>query len=77
MYDFFFNVILFFRLVMVGVPVNHFSHVFVDEAGQGLESETVIAIAGYFNFKLFFLQERMISKYTLKRKMFFYVKSPM
>uniref|UniRef100_A0A3P9HLV6 RNA helicase n=1 Tax=Oryzias latipes TaxID=8090 RepID=A0A3P9HLV6_ORYLA len=34
------------RLVMVGVPVNHFSHVFVDEAGQGLESETVIAIAG-------------------------------
>uniref|UniRef100_A0A3P9KYN0 RNA helicase n=1 Tax=Oryzias latipes TaxID=8090 RepID=A0A3P9KYN0_ORYLA len=34
------------RLVRDGEPVNHFSHVFVDEAGQGLESETVIAIAG-------------------------------
>ncbi|KAF6733805.1 putative helicase mov-10-B.2 [Oryzias melastigma] len=34
------------RLVTGGVPVNHFSHVFVDEAGQALEPETVIAIAG-------------------------------
>ncbi|RVE72922.1 hypothetical protein OJAV_G00045260 [Oryzias javanicus] len=34
------------RLVTGGVPVNHFSHVFVDEAGQAVESETLIAIAG-------------------------------
>lgn len=44
------NVFLSFRLVTGGVPVNHFSHVFVDEAGQALEPETVIAIAGYFVF---------------------------
>ncbi|XP_030585585.1 putative helicase mov-10-B.1 [Archocentrus centrarchus] len=34
------------RLVSVGIPVGHFSHVFVDEGGQAVEPECVIAIAG-------------------------------
>ncbi|KAM9409052.1 putative helicase mov-10-B.1 [Pholidichthys leucotaenia] len=34
------------RLVSGEIPVGHFSHIFVDEAGQALETECVIAIAG-------------------------------
>ncbi|KAI7797621.1 putative helicase mov-10-B.1 [Triplophysa rosa] len=34
------------RLVSGGVPVGHFSHIFVDEAGHAVESETIISVAG-------------------------------
>ncbi|XP_062855111.1 putative helicase mov-10-B.2 [Trichomycterus rosablanca] len=34
------------RLVTGGLPVGHFTHIFVDEAGHAVECETVIAIAG-------------------------------
>uniref|UniRef100_A0A8C2A8Z6 RNA helicase n=1 Tax=Cyprinus carpio TaxID=7962 RepID=A0A8C2A8Z6_CYPCA len=34
------------RLVTGGFPVDHFSHIFVDEAGHAIESETIISVAG-------------------------------
>ncbi|XP_041709795.2 putative helicase mov-10-B.1 isoform X1 [Coregonus clupeaformis] len=34
------------RLVTGGVPLGHFSHVFVDEAGHAVETETIIPLAG-------------------------------
>lgn len=34
------------RLVTVGVPVGHFTHIFVDEAGQAVEPECMVAVAG-------------------------------
>ncbi|KAK9970577.1 hypothetical protein ABG768_026510 [Culter alburnus] len=37
------------RLVSGGFPVDHFSHIFVDEAGHAVESETIISVAGLLN----------------------------
>ncbi|KAI5610195.1 putative helicase mov-10-B.2, partial [Silurus asotus] len=37
------------RLVTGGLPAGHFTHIFVDEAGHAVESETIIAIAGLLN----------------------------
>uniref|UniRef100_A0AAY4B5Y5 RNA helicase n=1 Tax=Denticeps clupeoides TaxID=299321 RepID=A0AAY4B5Y5_9TELE len=34
------------RLVSGGLPKNHFSHIFVDEAGHAVEPETIIGVAG-------------------------------
>ena len=42
--DIVFNVIT--RLVSLGIPKSHFSHVFIDEAGQGMEPECLVPIAG-------------------------------
>ncbi|RXN36849.1 helicase mov-10 [Labeo rohita] len=37
------------RLVSGGFPVDHFSHIFVDEAGHAIESETIISVAEWIN----------------------------
>uniref|UniRef100_A0A8C1NAE2 RNA helicase n=1 Tax=Cyprinus carpio TaxID=7962 RepID=A0A8C1NAE2_CYPCA len=37
------------RLVSGGFPLDHFSHIFVDEAGHAIESETIISVAGLLN----------------------------
>ena len=42
--DIVFNVIA--RLVSLGIPKSHFTHVFIDEAGQGMEPECLVPIAG-------------------------------
>lgn len=45
---FFLFLVFFCRLVTGGIPVGHFSHVFIDEAGQAEEPQCVIAIAGNY-----------------------------
>ncbi|KAG1973810.1 helicase MOV-10 [Pimephales promelas] len=37
------------RLVSGGIPVDHFSHIFVDEAGHAVEPETIISVGGLLN----------------------------
>ncbi|XP_060897686.1 putative helicase mov-10-B.2 [Labrus mixtus] len=39
------------RLVSKGVPVGHFTHVFLDEAGQAEEPQCIIAVAGLLSAK--------------------------
>ena len=34
------------RLVSAGIPKNHFTHVFLDEAGHAMEPEACVALAG-------------------------------
>lgn len=34
------------RLVNAGIPPGHFTHIFVDEAGQAVEPECMIAVGG-------------------------------
>ena len=36
------------RLTSANFPPGHFTHIFIDEAGQALEPEALIAIAGIF-----------------------------
>lgn len=34
------------RMASADLPENHFTHVFIDEAGHAMEPEAVIAVAG-------------------------------
>lgn len=34
------------RLVSVQFPIDHFTHIFIDEAGHCMEPESLVAIAG-------------------------------
>ena len=34
------------RLVSAGIPEQHFSHCFIDEAGHAMEPEAAVALAG-------------------------------
>lgn len=36
------------RLVSANFPPGHFTHIFIDEAGQAVEPESIIPIAGIF-----------------------------
>ena len=36
------------RLVSANLPQGHFTHIFIDEAGQAVEPETLIPLAGIF-----------------------------
>ena len=38
-----------FRLASASLPVGHFSHVIVDEAGHAIEPELLICVAGILN----------------------------
>ena len=35
-----------YRLVSLGIPKSHFTHIFIDEAGQGMEPECLVPIVG-------------------------------
>ena len=35
-------------MVSMGIPMGHFTHVFMDECGQAVEPETLIPLAGLF-----------------------------
>ena len=39
------------RLVSEGIPEGHFTHVFIDEAGQASEPEALIPLAGLLGEK--------------------------
>ncbi|XP_004689698.1 PREDICTED: putative helicase MOV-10 isoform X2 [Condylura cristata] len=39
------------RLVSAKFPIDHFTHIFIDEAGQSVESESLVAIAGLMEAK--------------------------
>lgn len=39
------------RLVSAEFPINHFTHIFIDEAGQAMEPECLVAIAGLLAVK--------------------------
>ncbi|XP_037357184.1 helicase MOV-10 isoform X1 [Talpa occidentalis] len=39
------------RLVSASFPIGHFTHIFIDEAGQSVESESLVAIAGLMEVK--------------------------
>ncbi|KAG8517695.1 LOW QUALITY PROTEIN: Helicase MOV-10 [Galemys pyrenaicus] len=39
------------RLVSAEFPIDHFTHIFIDEAGQSVESESLVAIAGLLEVK--------------------------
>ena len=41
--------ISFFRLVSGGIPEQHFTHVFIDEAGHSLQPECLVPLAGMFS----------------------------
>ena len=41
--------VFYFRIASANIPADHFSHVFIDEAGHAVEPEGVIAIAGILN----------------------------
>lgn len=40
------NSFCFHRLASANFPVGHFTHVFIDESGQAIEPEALIAVAG-------------------------------
>ncbi|XP_075415581.1 helicase MOV-10 [Tenrec ecaudatus] len=39
------------RLVSAQFPINHFTHIFIDEAGHSMEPESLVAIAGLMEVK--------------------------
>ena len=39
----------FFRLVSGEIPEQHFTHVFIDEAGHSLQPECLVPLAGMFS----------------------------
>ena len=48
-YVFVFVLLAFVRLVSGGLPDQHFTHVFIDEAGHSLQPECLVPLAGLFS----------------------------